>query len=167
MRLLLLGRMNSFELVSTVRTDSAKLRCQRRHLTAAATDILERSQSEHSMAKLPPPDELLPYFLFALPWFMVVSQMIKGLKTGTMREYLRSDYQEEGSGRGPKYLSREESPVGFWCLFGFYTLIAIIVPVGMVYAITHPREEPKPNPGSNPGEHSPAESEIQTDPVGE
>ena len=92
-------------------------------------------------------DELVPFVLFSLPWFMAVFEIRRGLTRGELREYHRRDYSEDDHGRPSRYCRRSEEPKTFWCLFAFYVIVTVLIPIGMVYAITHQPEPPPQNPG--------------------
>jgi hypothetical protein len=108
------------------------------------------------------PEKIMPAILFSIPWLIALFEVRRGLKTGRMREYLRSDAAEGSSSRSAKYCQRSEEPKTFWCLFVFYVAILIVVPIGLVYALSHPSEEPKQNPGPVHALSNPA---SQLDPV--
>ncbi|MCA9052889.1 MAG: hypothetical protein KDA75_03585 [Planctomycetaceae bacterium] len=80
---------------------------------------------------MPDLNQLLPLLLFTLPWIIAVLEIRRGLKTGRMREYLRRDSSEDASDFPAKYCSRAREPRTFWCLFAFYVLILLLVPLGL------------------------------------
>lgn len=99
------------------------------------------------MGVLAAPDEIVPYLVFALPWILAVWELRNGLKTGRMRAFRRSDGQDLSDGTSLRLCSRSQTPKSFWCLFVFYLLITIFVPIGMAYVFTHPPTDPPTNPG--------------------
>lgn len=100
------------------------------------------------MTTLSAADRLMPFVIFSIPWFIAVVQIYKGLTTGKLREFRRNESADHGPSPPVRYCDRGQEPKTFWCLLMFYVLIAVLVPIGMVYAVTHPPEEPAPNPGA-------------------
>ncbi len=114
-----------------------------------------------------PPEKMMAIVLFSIPWFMSLYEIYRGLSQGKMREYSRSSYQEEsGFDQKPdKFCHRQNEPKTFWCLFMMYTAFAILIPIGIGYAITHPSQEPKVNPGRTHQErnHTSASQRVPRD----
>ena len=80
-------------------------------------------------------NRVLPLVLLTIPWLLAVVELRRGVRTGRMREYLRTEYTEVPNERSPKYCDRRREPRTFWCLFAFYTAVLVLIPVGMVFAI--------------------------------
>lgn len=80
-------------------------------------------------------NEIMPVVLFSIPWFMALFEVRRGLRTGRMREYLRSDYTEDNTDRPAKYCHRTREPKTFWCLFAFYVVILMLIPIGIAVAL--------------------------------
>lgn len=89
--------------------------------------------------------------LFAIPWLMCIYEVCRGLSKGVMREYARSSYREieSSAGRPDKYCHRNREPKTFWCLFAFYVLFTVLIPIGMYAALAREETESTVNPGQN------------------
>lgn len=86
-----------------------------------------------------PPEKLAAIVLFLIPWVMSLIELHRGWTKGELKEYSRSSYQELGdsSDKPDVFCRRKEHPKTFWCLFLFYAVITIIIPIGIGYAITN------------------------------
>ena len=83
-------------------------------------------------------NEVIPYVILWIPWFISLYGIYSGLKHGVMREYRRNEYTELGdSDRPNRYSYRNTQPISFWALFVFQIIILILVPIGTYFGIKH------------------------------
>ena len=80
-------------------------------------------------------NELMPFAVMTIPWLMAVFELRRGLRTGRMREYLRSEATELPNERAPKYCDRDTEPRTFKWLFAFYAAVAVLVPTGIAVVV--------------------------------
>lgn len=82
------------------------------------------------------PLDIVPYIIFAIPWFIAVRGVLSGLRKGEMTEHLRRGSGPENNGDETTRTSRKkDEPKSYWALFIFYCLIIVMVPVLIGYSI--------------------------------
>ena len=75
--------------------------------------------------------EVVPYLLMLIPWAMAVREIFRGMRHGELTEYLRKS--SESDDRAWRICRRDAEPWAFRILFAFYAIVAVVVPVLLVY----------------------------------
>ena len=81
------------------------------------------------------PLDVMPYLIFALPWFIAVGEIRNALRFGKMKEHLRRGVGVETNEDNTRVCSKEDEPRSYWFLLCFYILIVLAVPILMVGTI--------------------------------
>lgn len=78
-------------------------------------------------------NELMPFVILFVVWYMVLFQIRKGLKHGVMDEHRRSS--SESVEPNTRTTTKKDEPWNFRFLFAFYVILAFLVPILTVAAV--------------------------------
>ena len=79
-------------------------------------------------------NKLMPFLIIAIPWVMVVRELFRGLTYGEMVEYLRRS-SEFHDAKTTRVCYKDKEPVAFWLLYFEYSVIAVLVPLLIIYVL--------------------------------